>query len=301
MFSFDNQIKDFGSWMVESIIHEDQYGILAESLTNDVNKNLKFGVCIATHKIEQGNRDKYMTTPEVLKECLDSIKSQTYENWKVYICGDAYPDVEEVNEVLKEYGNKIQFHNLSKPGERDRGLTNEQIWATGGVKAINKALSMAEKDGVDVIVRIDHDDKWGKNHLMTLAKAYTQYPESIFAFTKAVKKPTGGSTNKRVMYLPGKVKMNKVEYNNLFAPGGDVSHSAVSWKVSNSVLKGLRYRGVEEQCSSEPKFTKNTIRPADMDIYDRIRRAIDGTENKYIYVPELTSYYRNNKGEFANR
>jgi glycosyltransferase involved in cell wall biosynthesis len=301
MLNLNSPISDYESWLFESVIREDLNGIVAESLSNDINKEIKFGICIATHRIEQGNRDKYMSTPEVLKDALDSIKSQTYENWVVYIVGDAYPESQEIEDIFKEYGNKIQFHNLSKPGERDRGLTPEQMWATGGVTALNKALSMAESDGVDIIARIDHDDKWKCDHLMTLAKAYTQYPESVFAFTKSVKKPTGGSSKKRVLYLPGKVNINKVEYNNLFAPGGDVSHSAISWKVKDTPLKGMRYRGVEEQTTSEPKFTKDNIRPADMDIYDRIKKVIDGTDHKYVYVPVLTSYYRNNRGEFANR
>jgi glycosyltransferase involved in cell wall biosynthesis len=301
MLRLNRSFKKYDEWIFESLIKEDSYGLIAEALSNDVDKKIKFGICMATHKIEQGNRDKYMTTPEVLKEALDSIKSQTYENWKVYIVGDAYPDSEEIEEVFKQYGNKIEFHNLSSPGERGKGLSPEHMWATGGVSALNKSLSMAEKDGVDVIVRIDHDDKWKPNHLMTLAKAYTQYPESVFAFTKSVKKPTGGSSKRRVMYLPEKNKVSKIEYNNLFAPGGDVSHSAVSWKVKDSPLKGIRYRGVKEQTKSEPKMTLSSIRPADIDIYDRIKSKLEETDHKYVYVPELTSYYRNSKGEFPNR
>jgi glycosyltransferase involved in cell wall biosynthesis len=301
MHRLNKLIKDFDSWLFENAITEDQYGLIAESLTNEVDNSIKFGICIATHKIEQGNRDKHMTTPQVLKEALDSIKAQTYENWKVFIVGDAYPESEEIEDLFKEYGKKIQFHNLSKPGERGKGLIPEHMWATGGVVALNKALSMAESDGVDVIVRIDHDDKWKPNHLMTLAKAYTQYPESEFVFTKSVKKPTGGSSNRRVMYLPEKHKVKGVEYNNLFAPGGDVSHSAVSWKVKESSLKGIRYRGVDDQRKSEPKMTLNSIRPADIDMYDRIKTKLKESERKYVYVPELTSYYRNNKGEFPNR
>jgi glycosyltransferase involved in cell wall biosynthesis len=276
----------------------DEHGLIAESLSNEVDKNLKIGIVIATHKIDNSRSD-YMSTPEVLKECLESIKSQSFPNWKVFIVADCYEGDEEIKEVMEScIKGKYEYHNLSKPGERNLNIPTNEKKITGGTSAWNKGLAMAEAAGMDVIAKVDHDDKWKNNHLMSLAKAYTQYPEAAFVFTKAAKKPIGGGTSKRILYYPNKATVKTVTEDNHFAKGGDTSHSAISWRLLPGI-KGVRYRGAADQKSSEPK--RSEVIPVDADIYSLIKLRIEDKGYKYVYVPELTSLYRNAEGQFPNR
>ncbi len=63
---------------------------------------------------------------------------------------------------------------------------------------------MADKDGCDYIIRLDHDDKWSPNHLETIAKAYSQFPDLGFVFTRSKKKVTAFNTSKKVFMQPQK-------------------------------------------------------------------------------------------------
>ena len=276
----------------------DDYGIVAESLSNEVDKKLKIGIVIATHKIDNA-RSNYMDSPSVLRECLKSISGQTFENWKIFIVGDCYDGDEEIKKVMEEcVKGKYEYHNLSNPGERDLDIPTNEKKITGGTTAWNKGLVMAEKAGMDIIAKIDHDDKWKNNHLMCLAKAYTQYPEAAFVFTKAAKKPIGGGTSKRILYYPNQTSIKTVEEDNHFAKGGDTSHSAISWRNLPGI-KGIRYRSAIDQKKTEPK--RSEVMPVDADIYSLIKKIIEDKGYKYVYVPELTSLYRNSEGEFPNR
>ena len=240
-----------------------------------------------------------MSTPQVLSELFDSIKNQTFKNWKVYIVGDAYDGPEEIIEVMdKKLGkDKYTFHNLSKPGERSQDIPDPHKKITGGTVAWNKGLSMAEKDGVDIIAKIDHDDKWMNTHLMELAKVYTQFPKAGFVYTKAAKKPASGNSGKRVLYYPNGVNVKQVEEDNHMAVGGNTSHSAISWRLLPG-LKGLRYRGAKDQVKSAPK--RKEVMPVDAEILDRIKTKIQEKGYKYVYVPKLTNLYRNREGKFPS-
>ena len=283
----------------------DNYYLVAENLTNDVDNNLKFGIVITTHKISGDanagtrGRHKVMSTPQVLGELLDSIAKQSFKNWHCYIVGDAYDGSEEIVEVMnKKLGkDKFTFANLSKPGERLQDIPDRHKKITGGTTANNKGLVLAEKDGVDVIAKIDHDDKWTNNHLMELAKVYTQYPKAAFAYTKAAKKPASANSTKKVLYYPNGLNITDVAEDNHMAQPGNASHSAISWRLMPGV-KGIRYRGAKDQVKSAPK--RPEVIPVDADILDRIKTIIKDKGYNYVYVPKLTNLYRNKDGEFPN-
>ena len=199
----------------------DDYGIVAESLTNEIDKDLKIGIVIATHKIENA-RSNHMDTPSVLRDCLKSIASQSYKNWKVFLVGDCYEGDEEIIKVMKEcLGKNYEYHNLSEPGERNKDISATHKKITGGTVAFNKGIRMAEAASMDIIAKIDHDDMWKNNHLDCLAKSYTQHPNAAFVFTRAAKKPVGGGTSKRILYYPNQVSLKEASKDNHFAKPGD--------------------------------------------------------------------------------
>ena len=71
-------------------------------------KNMvKFGIVIATYQRKDG------TTPFYLTRTLDSIFSQTYQNFKVYVMGDKYDDEEELFGMVNKYPkDKLYCENL---------------------------------------------------------------------------------------------------------------------------------------------------------------------------------------------
>ena len=73
--------------LLESFMDSDNFQILLEkNLGPKIDKDIKFGIVMATHDMNAGRanktRAKHMTTPQVLKEALNSIKSQKFKNWK---------------------------------------------------------------------------------------------------------------------------------------------------------------------------------------------------------------------------
>ena len=290
--------------LLESYIGEENFEILLEkNLTSEINKKIKFGIVIPTHKISDGGaqttRQNFMNTPSLLKDSLGSIKNQKYDNYVVYLVGDKYDGDDEIKTVMNKVlpKGKLKYHNLSTPGERDKGFSKKQFRYTAGCGAMNKGLQMAKNDGCDYIVRIDHDDKWTPNHLELLAKAYTQYPELAYVFTRSRKKVDATNSSKKFMYQPRDERhTNLIEPNNLGYTHGDVSHSAVSWRPS--MCGDLRYRDADAQCNTEPKISKEKTNPADVDMFNRMMKAIKDKGHKYMYIPKLTSFYRNRKGKF---
>lgn len=289
--------------LVEKYIGSQFEILLEKNLTNDIDKKIKFGIVMPTHKISDGGaqkgREKYMNTPNLLKDSLGSIRDQKYDNYVVYVVGDAYDGDDEIKTVMEEIipKGKLKYHNLSTPGERNKGFTKEQFRYTAGCGAMNKGLELAKSDGIDYIVRIDHDDKWTPNHLELLAKAYTQYPELAYVFTRSRKKVDAMNSSKKYMYQPREERhITTIEPNNLGFTYGEVSHSAVSWRPS--MLGDIKYRDAQQQSKSEPKNPLTKTMPADADMFKRMMGIIKDKGHKYMYIPRLTSFYRNRKGKF---
>lgn len=288
--------------LIESLKLDDKCNILNEkNLTNEIDKDIRFGIVLATFKLkEDGNvhtaRAKYANSIDFLKDSIGSIKDQSFKNWKLYIVGDAYEGDQEVKDLLSSLlkPEQYSYHNLSKPGERDDdSLTSEEKWMTGGITAMNKGLSMADKDGIKYIARLDHDDKWKPNHLELIAKAYSQFPDVGFVYTQARKKIDAPSSNKKYMFMPE--EKETLDVNNKAYVAGQTAHASVSWRPD--VIGKFRYRGAKDQKNTEPKNSKTL--GGDVDMFRRVMDKIKQSDDiKYMYIPTLTTYIRNRKGKF---
>ena len=96
-----------------------QFEILVEkNLNNEIDKKIKFGIVMATHKISdsgaQTGRQKYMNTPALLRDSLGSIKDQKYDNYVVYLVGDAYDGDDEIKPYQKKNLSIIIFQHQVK-------------------------------------------------------------------------------------------------------------------------------------------------------------------------------------------
>lgn len=104
----------------------------------------------------------YKTPEKYLKEMLDSILAQTYENWEVCVA-DGSPAGEGIERVLSRYA------------ERDRRFKYVILGENKGISGnTNAAMDMA--DG-DFIVLADHDDTMTPDALYECAKVLGEHPE----------------------------------------------------------------------------------------------------------------------------
>lgn len=274
--------------------------ITEKNLTSQIDNNIKFAIVMATYKIDTDSkantsRAKYMTSKEILTDCINSIKNQKYKNWKLFIVGDAYSDEPELKGILSDLlsSDQYTFHNLSKPGERDNtSYSSEEIRITGGIGAVNKGLNLAKNEGFKYIARIDHDDKWTPNHLELLAKAYTQFDDLSFVYTGARKKIDAGNSNQKYLQMPELT--TTLDINNKLYVKGKTAQAAVSWNTD--LIGNIKYRNVEQQKNTEPK--RSETQPGDVDMFDRMMELIKTKKLNYMHIPKLTVYIRNRKGKF---
>jgi glycosyltransferase involved in cell wall biosynthesis len=286
--------------IVENFVNDSNFSLLVEkNLTNKIDNNIKFGIVLPTYKISKdykanSGRADYVTTVDVITDTINSIKSQTYKNWILYVIGDAYEGDKEIKDLLSSMLNSEQYkyHNLSKPGERDSDMSSEELRFTGGTAATNKGINMCHSDGIEYIARIDHDDKWKPKHLELLAKAYTQHPNLAFVFTQGRKKVDAGNSSKKYMMFPN--EKPTLDIDNKGYVSGSTAHSSVSW--CPKLTGKFNYRNPNDQKNTEPKNTKTL--PGDIDMFKRMMKTIKEKGHHYMYIPQMTTYVRNRKGEF---
>lgn len=98
----------------------------------------------------------YKTPPVFLREMIDSLFAQTYENWELCIANGS-PEDEEMGRILKEYeakDSRIRVLNLKEN--------------LGIAENTNAALSMAKGEFVGLL---DHDDLLAPNALYEIVRA----------------------------------------------------------------------------------------------------------------------------------
>lgn len=103
----------------------------------------------------------YKTPEKYLKEMLDSVREQTYENWELCIA-DGSPAGQDVSRVLKKYAKEDERIQYVILGE-NRGIAGNT----------NAAMEMASGD---FIVLADHDDRVTPDALYECAKAINENP-----------------------------------------------------------------------------------------------------------------------------
>lgn len=133
----------------------------------------KFAVVITTYKRSDGR------TPELLTRALESVKSQTHEDWKVFLMGDKYEDDEEFKKLASILdSDKIKAVNREVAAERDiypKG--SMQLWCAGGNASSRAGIQLALDEGFEYVCYLDHDDFWAPGHLMAFNDAIEKHPD----------------------------------------------------------------------------------------------------------------------------
>jgi len=248
---------------------------------------MKFAVTIATYKRRDGQ------TPYFLKRALDSVFNQTHQDFRVFIVGDGYEDVEEFNEIISNYPQeKIYAINLPESYDRlkykgpnvepivyEDGLiyNNRILWCNSGRVPMNIGIELALNSGYDWIAHLDHDDFWEPNHLELINNVVERYGyECVWITTKATYGPDDimeFDTNgwDVIGHLPS-------AYN--------VIHSAVAMNMKRIPL---RYRDVWEE--------EGRMMPTDADFWDRLREFIPQNGYTGTYIDALTCRHDEEGGD----
>ena len=110
----------------------------------------------------------YNTDNNHLRECLDSVISQTYGNWQLCIADDHSTDP-KIRSIIEEYADKDKRISYTF---RD---TNGHICV-----ASNTALELAKGK---YIALLDHDDYLWPNALYEVVKLVNKHPDAKFVYT----------------------------------------------------------------------------------------------------------------------
>ncbi len=189
---------------------------------------MKFGVVIPTYQRKDGK------SPELLKRALDSVFSQTHQDFKIFLIGDKYEDNDEFISIGNKYNpNRIYFENLPFAMERDKYDDPKIIWNYGGCYANNYGIEKSINEGYSFICHLDHDDWWYDNHLEEINKCIKKTGAS-FVFTTS----TYGSERE---YLP---RSGENLYNFTMPGSGRLIHSSASMDFSKI---NLRHENVYER------------------------------------------------------
>lgn len=122
---------------------------------------MKIGIIICTYKRKDGKTFEYLT------KTLKSVLDQTYKNFKVYLIGDRYEDNEEFKKYIDLLSSVDNYcENLKVANERDFYSENKlALWSYAGTFATNYAMDICQKDNIDYVCFLNHDDIWYPNHL----------------------------------------------------------------------------------------------------------------------------------------
>src|ERR1041385_97100 len=120
----------------------------------DTVKSPKVSIIMPTY-----NRAKYIV------DTIESIRSQTYQNWELIIVDDGSEDnTEELINQIKD--GRIKFYKAGRIGK------------VGKIKNIG-----LEKANGELIAFIDSDDLWAPTKLETQVAVFDEYPEAGFCLT----------------------------------------------------------------------------------------------------------------------
>lgn len=193
---------------------------------------------------------------DYIKEAIDSVLAQTYENFELIITDDISTD--NTVEIIKEYNDpRIKFFQNSK---------NLHIYNN-----VNKAISLASGELVGII---HCDDKYEKTFLEKIVKSYNKYPNEK-VFVTAV---CNWHSNINVLF----------DWHP-FNSDGVISKAEVLIRLcfGNNIGNGVNVVLHRDCFNKVGFFTPEYKGTGDYDYWMRLAEKFD-----FVYIPEVLAYYR---------
>lgn len=110
----------------------------------------------------------YNTNPRFLRECIDSVIGQVYENWELILIDDCSPN-QEVRDIIDQYAideDRIVYKFLKK----NQGIAG----------ATNEAVKLAKGEFIGIF---DHDDLLWPNALIEIVRALNNDKKIDFIYS----------------------------------------------------------------------------------------------------------------------
>lgn len=225
---------------------------------------MKFGIVISTYKRKDGK------TPFYIQRIFDTFSNQTYQNFKIYLIGDKYTDNDEFDSFGKDFDkSKLYKENRKSAPEREKYNDKMLLWKYGGMEAFNYGIDLALQDGINYIIKLDHDDWFEPKHLENFKKCIEE-TNADFMCSKSTHirgiLPAINSDKKYVDFLPSSEKLVK-------------SSHCMNYKTIP-----LRSRNTHEE------NTKDKL-PGDADLWNRIKTHIRENNLKSVMINEVTCHH----------
>lgn len=227
---------------------------------------MKLGIVIATYQRLDNS------TSSLLKRAIESIKSQSHQDYILIVIGDKYEDNNEFESICndKDLKEKIHYVNLPNAKEREKySIGSEELWSAGGVNARNYGIDLGLELGLSYICHLDHDDYWHPQHLEIINFTIEETKDASFINTCSTYFDS---------YLP------RIELTNEVMPSqlkpGNFIHSSVCINYKKIPLK---YRDVFEETGK--KYA------ADADLWIRIGEYVKKNNLKTYQISSLTCFH----------
>lgn len=204
----------------------------------------------------------YNTPEEFLREMLDSVVNQTYENWELCLADGSDREHEYVSKIVEEYqkrpeGEKILYRKL----EKNFGISGNT----------NECLSMA---GGDYIGLLDNDDILHPSTLYEYVKAVNEKGADYIYCDETTYK--SGDINKMLtMHFKPDYAVDNLRANNY------ICHFSV---FARELLDGMEL--------FRPRFDGSQD-------HDMILRLTDRAK-KVVHIPRILYYWRSHPGSVAS-
>jgi glycosyltransferase involved in cell wall biosynthesis len=222
---------------------------------------MKLGVVISTYYRPDGR------TKEFLTRTLNSVKNQKHQDFKIYLIGDKYEKNDEFIELCQIIEpEKIYYENLKEAKERDKYISGDKLWCSGGVNAKNYGIEKCLSDGIEYICNLDHDDFWYEDHLSSI-NSVIESGNYNFISTK--------SNYLNLYSVPIHSRPGQ-----FFPVAGDITHSATCVNYKNIPL---RYRDVFE--------STGRVYASDADLWNRITEYLISNKQFGFLIDKVTILY----------
>jgi glycosyltransferase involved in cell wall biosynthesis len=231
---------------------------------------MKIGIVIPTYRKQNGS------TEQLLTRTLNSIKNQTYAEYKVFLIGDNYDNKDEFIHLSTSIveNDKIYYKNLPIAIERKKyPIGSSQLWSAGGVNATNFGIEKCIEQDINYVCHLDHDDLWHPQHLELIAHTIKTTGDPAFVYT------CGTYFNS---YLPNVPLTNEI-IPSTPQPGRTI-HSSTCINVSKIPLL---YRDVYQETG--------VVEPADADMWARVSKYIIDNQLSSYLITSLTCYHPTEK------
>lgn len=232
---------------------------------------MKFAIAMSTYRRSDGS------TPEYITRALNSVLSQTHQDYKMFLIGDHYDNEEEFNSFGSAFSaEKIYKRNLPVAVERSKyDMGSRQLWCSGGANAYNTLIDEILAQGYEWVCHLDHDDYWADDHLERINEVICSQNDAACVYTCSTHPILGCLP--RVQPLDGRVYFS-------YPKPVNVIHSST---CINFRLVNLRYRDVFAETGQ--------VLEADIDMWNRLEKYCIENSLKSYLIAKLTCYHPDEK------